>query len=46
LTPKQIKSKLLADAKARPASYGFTGDPNHSPVPGRYYGYLAYAGGY
>jgi subtilisin len=46
LTPKQIKSKLLADAKARPASYGFTGDPNHAPVPGRYYGYLAYAGGY
>ncbi|MEK6207998.1 MAG: S8 family serine peptidase [Chloroflexota bacterium] len=25
--------------------YGFKGDPN-SPVPGRYYGYLVYAGGY
>ncbi len=44
-TPAQVRAKLREDAAARPQSYGFTGDPN-SPVGGRYYGYLAYAGGY
>ena len=39
-TPAQIIQKLRSDAAAQPSSYGFTG------VSGRYYGYLAYAGGY
>jgi subtilisin len=39
-TPAQIISKLRSDAAAQPAIYGFTG------VSGRYYGSLAYAGGY
>src|SRR3989441_3646835 len=43
--PSQIIAKLRTDAAARPASYGFTDDPTHSPT-GRYYGYLVYAGGY
>lgn len=43
MTPAQIVSKLRADAQARPASYGFVGDPGH-PVSSRYYGYLAWAG--
>ena len=29
-----------------PPSYGFSGDPLHSPNPGRYYGYLINAGLY
>jgi subtilisin family serine protease len=45
MSPAQVMSKLRADAAARPASYGFSGDPN-SPSAGRYYGFLAYAGGY
>jgi subtilisin family serine protease len=53
LSPSQMAAKLRADAAARPASYGFTGDPN-SPVTTkrgrttvtRYYGYLTWAGGY
>jgi subtilisin family serine protease len=45
MSPSQVMSKLRADAAARPASYGFSGDPN-SPTAGRYYGFLAYAGGY
>ncbi|MGH2642075.1 MAG: S8 family serine peptidase [Actinomycetota bacterium] len=50
LTPPQIAVKLRADAAARPASYGYAGDPSRPIVePGgttRFYGYLAYAGGY
>jgi subtilisin len=46
LTPAQIISKLRADAAARPASYGFTGDPGHGGTSSKYYGYLVYAGGY
>jgi len=44
-SPSNVISKLRSDAAARPAGYGFTGDPN-SPSGGRYYGYLIYAGGY
>ena len=44
-TPGQIMAKILADAAAQPASYGFTNDPN-SPNGTRYYGYLIYVGGY
>jgi subtilisin len=52
LTPSQIIAKLRSDAAARPASYGFVGDPNNpissgGPNPKTlYYGYLVYAGGY
>jgi subtilisin len=46
MTPAQIISKLRADAAARPASYGFTGDPGHAGSSTHYYGYLVYAGGY
>ncbi|WP_177181749.1 S8 family serine peptidase [Streptomyces sp. TLI_105] len=44
-TPAGVIAKLRADAAARPASYGFAGDPN-APVDGRYYGHLVHAGGY
>ena len=44
-TPAQVIDKLQADAVARPASYGFGGDP-HNPSGGRHYGYLVYAGAY
>jgi subtilisin family serine protease len=43
--PATIMQKLRSDAAAQPPSYGFTGDPN-SPSGTRYYGNLAYAGGY
>jgi subtilisin len=46
LTPGGIISKLRSDAAARPTSYGFTGDPSHGGTSSKYYGYLAYAGGY
>ncbi len=44
-SPSAVITKLRNDAAARPASYGFVGDPN-SPNGNRYYGYLVYAGGY
>ncbi len=44
-TPSAIIAKLRTDAAARPATYGFTDDPN-SPNGTRYYGHLVYAGGY
>jgi subtilisin family serine protease len=40
MTVPQIIQKIRADAAAKPSSYGFTGDPNHSPPAGRYYGFL------
>ena len=43
--PTDIMSKLRTDAAARPASYGFAGDPHTVPA-GTYYGYLEYTGGY
>ena len=49
LTPAQIIQKIRSDAATYNANnrfYGFTGDPLHSPVSGRYYGYLLYAGLY
>ena len=50
LTPAQIVLKVRADAAARPASYGFVGDPSRPIVdPGgntRFYGHLLYTGGY
>jgi hypothetical protein len=39
MTPAEVIVKIRADAAAKPASYGFFGDPNQ-PRPGRYYGYL------
>ncbi len=43
LSPGQIIAKLRNDAAARPASYGFTDDPN-SPNGNRYYGHLEHVG--
>jgi subtilisin family serine protease len=43
--PARVIATLRAAAGARPPSEGFAGDPAH-PIAGRYYGYLAYAGGY
>jgi subtilisin family serine protease len=40
LTVPQIIQKIRADAAAKPASYGFNGDPRHNPPAGRYYGFL------
>jgi subtilisin len=47
-TPNDILVKLRADAAGADLTnaYGFREDPNSSPVSGRYYGYLEYAGGY
>ena len=46
LTPAQIVQQIRSDAAAHAtASNGFTGDPLH-PVTGKYFGYLAWAGGY
>ena len=40
-------SKLRTDVAAPPASYGFAEDAHQVTTPGsRYYGHLAYAGGY
>jgi subtilisin family serine protease len=47
MTPAQIVQQLRADAQSHTSSvpsYGFTGDPLHSPVAGRYYGYLDWSG--
>jgi subtilisin family serine protease len=50
--PAGVMTRLRADAAARPASYGFVGDPGHPITSGGpnpktlYYGYLVYAGGY
>ena len=46
MTPAQVVQKIRADAAAKPLSYGYTGDPNHSPPPGRYYGFLVSNLGY
>jgi subtilisin family serine protease len=45
LTPAQIIAKIIADASAHPASYGYEGDPNQ-PIDGRYYGPLVSVGDY
>ncbi|MEA2368748.1 MAG: in [Thermoleophilaceae bacterium] len=48
-TPAQIIQKIRADAAGWNAAnpfYGFTGDPLHAPVSGRYYGYLLRPGLY
>jgi hypothetical protein len=49
LTPLEIVHKIVADAAAYNTAnltYGFTGDPLHSPAAGKYYGYLVRAGLY
>lgn len=54
LPPDQIINKLRSDAAAKAAdasvpAYGYTGDPNSPLVVDsqtRYYGHLAWAGGY
>jgi subtilisin family serine protease len=48
-TPAEIIQKIRADADAYNRAnpfYGFTGDPLHSPVSGRYYGFLLRPGLY
>jgi subtilisin family serine protease len=47
-TPAQVISKLRSDAASADSTnaYGFLNDPNSSPIAGRFYGYLVYAGGY
>jgi subtilisin family serine protease len=46
LSPAQVIQKIRSDAQAHAtAANGFNGDPFHS-VGNRYYGYLAWAGGY
>lgn len=44
-TPSSVRSRLMTDAAAQPAGYGFAGDA-HTSGGTRYYGYMAYAGGY
>jgi subtilisin len=46
LTVPQVIQKIRADAAAKAGSYGFTGDPNHAPPAGRYYGFLVSNLGY
>jgi subtilisin len=46
MTPAQVIQKIRADAAAKPGSYGFTGDPNHAPPPGKYFGFLVSNLGY
>jgi subtilisin family serine protease len=45
MSPAQIIAKLKADAAARPADRGFTGD-THRPTPGKFYGDLVHDIGY
>lgn len=44
-TPEQVMHHVRATAEARPATYGFAGDPTRPRASNVYYGYLAYAGG-
>jgi subtilisin family serine protease len=43
--PARVRAALLREVRGRPASYGYGGDPR-SPIGGRHYGYLLYAGGF
>jgi subtilisin family serine protease len=48
-TPAETIQKLVGDAAAYTQAnlgFGYIGDPLHSPVSGRYYGYLLRAGGF
>jgi subtilisin len=38
-------SSIISAIQTTDSTKGFAGDPNHSPVSGRYYGYLAWFGG-
>jgi subtilisin family serine protease len=40
MTPAEIIQQIRADAAAKPRSYGFKGDPEHTPPPRRYHGFL------
>jgi subtilisin len=47
MSTDQVVQQLRADAQSHTSavpSYGFTGDPLHAPVSGRYYGYLDWSG--
>jgi subtilisin family serine protease len=45
-TPAKVMTALRGDAESWAPSNGFTGDPLHSPIAGRYYGYLTHVDGY
>ena len=48
-TPAEVMTELRRDERSASAwaqSNGFTGDPLHSPIAGRYYGYLTHVDGY
>jgi subtilisin len=47
LSPAQIIQKMRGDARSHTEAqpgYGFSGDPVNDPVPGEYFGHLAWAG--
>jgi subtilisin family serine protease len=44
-SPARVRAALLRAAKEMPAPYGYEGDPR-SPIAGRHYGHLLYAGGF
>lgn len=49
MTPAQIIQKVIVDAanyNQGNLSYGYVGDPLHSPDPGKYFGYLIRAAAY
>jgi subtilisin len=53
MTPADTIKKIRDDAKAHspypapsPPYYGYAGDPAYSSVSGKYFGYLAWSGGY
>lgn len=45
-TPDQVMRQIQSTAAARPATYGFAGDPHRPRASNIYYGYLVHAGGY
>jgi subtilisin len=46
LSAPGVVKRIVTDAALKPATYGFTGDANHNPPPGRYYGFLVSNLGY
>lgn len=49
MTPAQVVQKMRVDAAARTTatpSYGFTGDPLHSPIAGKVFDFMQWDGGY
>jgi subtilisin family serine protease len=40
LSVAEIVQRIRSDAAAKPRRYGYTGDPEHDPPPGQYFGFL------